>query len=95
MSTDCPKEFAIEIDGKSSFKDFTSDIYVNDDFKVLEIDGIRVNVIGYRSNVDESGIVIAKNQLDKTFSVDNSNKSYRIEFYKQDEFCSMLMVHFK
>lgn len=95
MATDCPKEFAIEIDGKSSFYDFSSDIYVNDDFKVLEINGIRVNIIGYRSNIDESGIVIAKNQLDKTFSVDNSNKSYRLEFYKQDEFCSMLMVHFK
>ncbi|MDY0117230.1 MAG: M99 family carboxypeptidase catalytic domain-containing protein [Sulfurimonadaceae bacterium] len=95
LATNCPKEFAIEIDGKTSFKDFTSDIYVNDDFKVLKTDDIRVNIIGYRSNIDESGIVIALNQLDKSFSIDNNSKTYRVEFYKQDEFCSMLMVHFK
>lgn len=95
LSTECPKEFAIEIDGEVSFKNSTLEIYVNDDFKVLKTDDIRVNIIGYRSNIDESDITVSKKSLEKTFSLDNNGKTYRIEFYKHAEFCSMLTVHFK
>ena len=95
MAPDCPAQFAIEIDGQKTFGDFTSDFYITDDFKVLENDNIRVNIIGYKSSGDESGITVALKDLDKSFSVDKGGKTFRIEFYKQNEFCSMLMVHFK
>jgi hypothetical protein len=62
---------------------------------VIESENIRVNVIGYKSSIDESNVTINLNQLDKRFSVDENGKVYRIEFYKQNDFCSMLMVHFK
>ncbi len=56
-----------------------------------------MNVIGYhkQSLHDESGIRIYSKDLSKRFSVDNNNKVYRVEFYTNNEFCSMLMVHFK
>lgn len=92
---DCPKEFEIEIDGKKVLQHSPSTFFVSDDFKVIESENIRVNVIGYKSSIDESNVTINLNQLDKRFSVDENGKVYRIEFYKQNDFCSMLMVHFK
>ena len=33
--------------------------------------------------------------FDKRFSIDNDNKIYRVEFYKNGEFCYMSKVIFK
>ncbi len=92
----CPKKFDVEIDGKITSVNVTTDFFVNDDFTVLINNGFRVNIIGYKSvKTNESGLKVTLNELDKRFSVDKSNNIYRVEFYKNDEFCSMSMVHFK
>ena len=97
MAKSCPEKFRFEIDGTTVSINRTSDFFVNDDFKVLKSKDLRVNVIGYRSKSgsDESGIRIALKNLSKKFSVDKQNKVYRVEFYNNNEFCSMSMVHFK
>ncbi|WP_455756527.1 M99 family carboxypeptidase catalytic domain-containing protein [Sulfurimonas sp.] len=97
LENNCPQIFEMEIDSKTGFFNKATDIFVNDNFKVIKKDGIRVNIIGYTSKgiSNESGITIHKNSLSKKFSIDNKGKTYRIEFYKKNKFCSMSLVHFK
>jgi hypothetical protein len=54
-------------------------------------------VIGYykKGQSDESQTDISLKKMNTKYSIDNNNKIYRVEFYKNDEFCSMLLVHFK
>jgi hypothetical protein len=97
MSSSCSENFSVEVDGKPLKLEKTTEFYINDDFKVIKSNDYRVNVIGFyaKNKLDESGIKISLRDLSPQFSLDKSNKVYRIEFYKNDEFCSMLMVHFK
>jgi hypothetical protein len=97
MSQDCREDISFEVDGKEISSPKTSEIYVNDDFKVLTSKNCRVNVIGYHKQglKNESDVKISLKDLDKRFSIDVENRIYRVEFYKNEEFCSMSMVHFK
>ena len=97
LSDDCPNKIGVVIDKEFTFVKKASTFYVNDDFKVIKGENLRVNVIGYHKKgvVEESNININLKDLNNKFSVDNLNKTYRVEFYKNDEFCSMSMVHFK
>ena len=97
MSQNCQENIPFEIDGELINSPKTSKIYVKDDFKVIASQNYRVNVIGFqkRGFKNESDLTITLKDLDKRFSVDVDNKIYRIEFYKNEEFCSMTMVHFK
>ncbi|MEN4045478.1 M99 family carboxypeptidase catalytic domain-containing protein [Sulfurimonas sp. NWX367] len=97
MSDYCPEKYTIVIDNNEVSLPKASEFYVSDDFKIVKSKKHRVNVIGYykKNRVDESQINISLKELNKHYSVDNNNKTYRIEFYKNDEFCSMLLVHFK
>ena len=94
---ECPEYFKILVDGKIKNIKKASEIYINDDFKVLQNNSLRVNVIGYRSedSKTEAGINIAYNSIGTRFSVDNDGKVFRVEHYKNNKFCSMNMVHFK
>jgi hypothetical protein len=97
LSDFCPDKIELEVDNKRVSVDKATDIFINDDFKVIKQDGIRVNVIGFTSNgiSDESELMINKHSLNKKFSVDKQGKSYRVELYKDDRFCSMSIVNFK
>lgn len=97
LSKNCRQNIPLEVDGKEVSALKASEIFVNDDFKIVKNKNYRVNVIGYykKGLKDESDITISLKDLDKRFSVDKNNKIYRVEFYNNDEFCSMLMVHFK
>lgn len=88
---------SIIVDGKTQMAKFASDIFVNDDFTVVRSKNYRVNVIGYSDRVhkDESGINIKLGSLDKAYSVDNAQKSYRVEFYDKNAFCGMVIVNFR
>jgi len=93
----CQRKYEIIADGKRLFLSKASEFYINDDFKVMKDKNFRVNVIGYyaKDKKEESDVTISLKDLNKKYSVDNDHKTYRIEFYKKDEFCSMLLVHFK
>jgi len=97
MALDCPKVFEVEIDGQKKSLKETTDIFVKDDFKIMSKDNVRVNIIGFTKKgiSNESGMKVHKNSLNKKFSIDKDNKTYRIEFYKNDKFCSTSIVHFK
>jgi hypothetical protein len=97
MSDQCPEQYELEVDGNTTFLNKASYFSVNDDFKVLNQHGLRVNVIGYSFNgvSDESGILLNLKNMSENFSLDNENKVYRVEFYKNDEFCTVLMAKFK
>jgi hypothetical protein len=91
------KMFDVKIDGLVKSVNFSSSFFVNDDFNIVHNSNLRVNVIGFKSKnlLTESGIDINLKSLDKNFSIDKSHKLYRIEFYKDNKFCSMSVVHFK
>ena len=97
MKQTCTKEFDIIVDGKIKTINNTSNITVNDDFSIVRKNNYRVNVIGFSSKKykNESGISIKLKNLNKKYSIDKSKKVYRIEFYKNNDFCFMSKVHFK
>ncbi|QOP45422.1 M99 family carboxypeptidase catalytic domain-containing protein [Sulfurimonas paralvinellae] len=97
MSHNCPDLYRVEADGKSVSLPKASKFQISDDFKVVKGKNIRVNVIGYYSKnaKDESGISISRKDLGTRYAVDRANTTYRIEFYDNNGFCSMLMVKFK
>lgn len=97
IAEDCPETFAFEVDGSELNATKTSEIDIKDDFKIITNSEYRVNVIGFnkRGLKNESNVTISLKDLDKRFSVDKDGRVYRVEFYKNEEFCSMTMVHFK
>ncbi|PHQ57102.1 MAG: hypothetical protein COA30_00215 [Sulfurimonas sp.] len=97
LTNDCQDKLNFVIDGKKTSLLNTSDFYVTADFKVVKSEKQRVNIIGYqpKHHIDESDVTISLKNLNKNYSVDKQHKVYRVEFYKKEKFCSMLMVHFK
>lgn len=82
------KELNISIPGYFSAKD---------SFLIKAPSSIRVNVIGYKKSgvTNENNITIKVNELMKRFSLDKSNKSFRIEFYKDKDYCGMIILNIK
>ncbi|MBW6488162.1 M99 family carboxypeptidase catalytic domain-containing protein [Sulfurimonas sp.] len=97
MGESCSEEFEAVVDGKKVSLNRASDFFVNDDFSIVKKDSYRVNIIGYRAvgRLDESDINVKLQDFDKKFSIDVNEKVYRVEFYKNNEFCSMSKVHFR
>jgi len=93
----CPKYFEFEVDNVLQKVAKTSEISVNDDFKVLKDDSLRVNIIGFKTknSKPETGVTVSYKSIDKRFSIDKNNKIFRVEYYKNNKFCSINMVHFK
>ena len=93
----CPDKIQVEVDGEMISIDKATEFSVKDDFKIIQDDNIRVNVIGFTKKriSNESGIKIQYKALNKKFSIDRHHKKYRIEFYNETQFCSMSVVHFK
>ncbi|MEA1982040.1 MAG: M99 family carboxypeptidase catalytic domain-containing protein [Campylobacterota bacterium] len=97
LTTNRQEKFDFVVDSEKVSLKNTSNIFVNADFKVIKNKSHRVNIIGYHSKTakDESGVTISLKDMNKNYSIDRQHKVYRVEFYKNDEFCSMFMVHFK
>lgn len=97
LADSCQKRLDFIIDGKETSLNNPTDFYVTTDFKIIKNKKQRVNIIGYQAkgHIDESNVTISLKNLNKNYSVDKQHKVYRVEFYKKEEFCSMLMVHFK
>lgn len=93
----CKEEFEVVIDGERTSLKNTSNIFVNDNFKIIKDDDYRVNIIGYKAIglIDESDITVSHKDFDKRFSIDVDGMVYRVEFYKNNEFCFMSKVNFK
>lgn len=94
----CSDLITVSIDGKDEQMTFAKDFFVTADFKIVNNDpDTRVNIIGFTKKgvKDESNLRIALKDLDSKYAIDTFQKSYRIEFYRQNCFCGMVLVHFK
>lgn len=94
----CVTTSRIEIDGTAQNITFAKEYFVNTDFQVLkENSATRVNIIGFtqKGKTDESDIRIAAKDLDPKYSIDKNGKKYRVEFYRENTFCGMVLIHFK
>ena len=94
----CSDLLTVTIDGKDEQMTFAKDFFVTADFKIVNNDpNTRVNIIGFTKKgvKDESNLRIALKDLDSKYAIDTFQKSYRIEFYRQNCFCGMVLVHFK
>ncbi len=85
------------IDGQKTTKKLGDIVEVNKDFMIKSKKGYRVNIIGFSKDKveNESDISVSLNDFVKRFSLDKSEKIFRIEFYKDKKFCGMILVRFK
>lgn len=81
--SDAFSDFSVMVDDEMQIVPFASKISVKDYFLVPYLNGVRVNVIGYASNKNESNIKITKNMMLKNYSMDSAGKLYRVEFYER------------
>ncbi len=88
----------IEVDNNQRIITFATEFLVTADFKViLHNKDIRVNIIGYspKKGTDEANMRVSLNDLDPKYSLDRDNQVYRVEFYRGNRFCGMILAHFK
>jgi hypothetical protein len=96
IASDCKEEYLFEVDGKELPVKRASSFEVTDDFKVIKDKVYRVNIIGYHSKKrDESEESVSLANLNTRYAVDTDEKVYRVEFYKNDKFCTMITAKFK
>lgn len=84
------------VDGRETEAKFGEIINVDKSFKVIPLDGYRVNIIGFSKpgHKNESGIPIQKTDIQRKFSIDKSGRYYRIEVYRKEKFTGMVIVNF-
>jgi len=89
---------SIEVDNLQKNITLATEFSVNADFKViLHNKDMRVNIIGYspKNGSDEANVHVSMNDLDPKYSLDRDHRVYRVEFYRGDRFCGMVLAHFK
>jgi hypothetical protein len=86
----------IAIDGENKEIAIGETFALKDNFNVFAIDNIRVNVIGFSKKgvTDESSITIRKKDMVSRFSEDVRGLIYRVEFYREKNFCGMINAKF-
>ncbi len=86
----------LEVDGVLSSVATGSIVDVDHEFMVISKPSIRVNIIGFtpKDKKSEDGTKIAFSNLNPRYSIDESNSIFRVELYKQDKFCGMILVQF-
>ena len=84
------------IDGVRREVPFGKVVEVRKDFRVEPGNDYRVNVIGFAKPglSDEAGVTLAAVDLKKEFSVDKAGRVYRVEVYKGEKFCGMILATF-
>jgi hypothetical protein len=88
----------IEVDKSQRNITFATEFLVTADFKVIiHNKDMRVNIIGYspKKGADEANVRVSINDLDPKYSLDRDHQVYRVEFYRGNRFCGMILAHFK
>ena len=93
---DAKDKIKIEIDGKIIETKLGNIIEIENSFKIIK-SPYRVNIIGYsKDGVDsEEEILLTKDDIQDSYSIDIKNSQYRAEFYKDNKFSGMLIIKFK
>lgn len=86
----------MDIDGARREVPFGRVVDVRQGFSVAKGADYRVNVIGFSKPglTDEAGAVIGRGDLKKEFSVDKAGLVYRVEVYRGEKFCGMILANF-
>jgi len=88
----------IEVDKSQRNITFATEFLVTADFKVIiHNKEMRVNIIGYspKKGTEEANVRVSINDLDPKYSLDRDHRVYRVEFYRGNRFCGMILAHFK
>jgi hypothetical protein len=87
----------MDIDGVRREVPFGKVVDVRKGFAVAPGGDYRVNVIGFSKpgQTDEAGLTLTKADLKKEFSVDKAGTVYRVEIYKGEKFCGMILASFQ
>lgn len=90
-------EVPMEIDGATRPVPFGRVVDVARSFRVEPGGAYRVNVIGFSRPglADEAGVTLTRANLKPEFSVDKAGSIYRVEVYKGDRFCGMILAAFQ
>ena len=86
----------MDIDGKNQPVAFGSVVPVHKNFQVAPNKEYRVNVIGFSKPglADEAGVALSRSDLVPSFSVDKAGTIFRVEVYKGEKFCGMILAAF-
>jgi hypothetical protein len=84
------------VDGVEKRVNLGNIVTVGEYFEVNPGKDYRVNVIGFtRPGLhNEQGVKISHDDIHKHFSVDTHGRLFRIEVYREDYFCGMVLVNF-
>ena len=89
------REVKLLVDGKNIKTNIATVVNVKKYFKVLN-QNYRVNVIGYvGKRRNEAGEKITYKRLIKKYALDRNNKIFRVEFYKNKQYCGMILVNWE
>ena len=93
---DSLKAITVDVDGETRTVPPGTVLHVGQWFRVRPRAGYRVNVIGFRRAglTDESGVAIRHRDIAQRFSVDRRGRRFRVEVYRADRFCGMVLVEF-
>ena len=84
----------MDVDGAQRDVSFGSVVPVTQTFNVTPKNGYRVNVIGFSRPglVNEAGVTLSRHEIQPAYSVDKAGSMYRVEVYRDDKFCGMVLV---
>lgn len=93
----CSEKMDIEIDGKVEKLVFAKEYLITTDVSVINKSSVRVNIIGFTAEgkKDESNLHVALKDFDTKYAIDKDSKTFRVEFYRENDFCGMTLIHFK
>ncbi len=93
----CLESLSLSIDGKEEKLDFAKEYAITADVSVINTSLTRTNIIGFtrEGRKDESNIHVRLKDFDPKYSIDKDAKTYRVEFYRENDFCGMILIHFK
>lgn len=93
----CEDNLSLEIDGKEEKLYFAKEYLVTADVSIINKSLTRTNIIGFtrEGKKDESNIHVTLKDFDPKYAVDKDAKTYRVELYRENDFCGMVLIHFK
>jgi hypothetical protein len=96
LKADCNAGVDVMVDDLLQHVTVGSVLEIKKTFEFLPQDDIRINIIGLMSQEgrSEDGIKVALNDLIPKYAIDKSNTAYRVELYKKEGFCGMILVKF-
>ncbi len=91
------EKVSIEVDGQRQTIALGKIVEIKNSLLVDPLPGYRANIIGFKKAglKNEVGVLIRRNDISSRFSVDRKARLFRLEFYKDNKYCGMLLLNFK